>query len=114
MSTSGTNRFLAWLREAGLSAIKVIAQTAVAMLGTTVLVCEMEWKSVLSASLMAGLISLLTSVSKLGTPRSGSSAKPTAPSKEGADTPTADAFQSDLQEAPVPAPPSDTPPEPTD
>lgn len=55
-----------WIKAALVRAIKTIAQTAVALLGThTVGILEVDWLSVLSASLMAGILSLLTSIAGL-------------------------------------------------
>lgn len=55
-----------WIKAALIRAIKTIAQTAVALLGThTVGILEVDWLSVLSASLMAGVLSLLTSIAGL-------------------------------------------------
>ena len=57
-------KLLKWLRAAGVRAIKTVAQTAVATIGTAVL-AEVDWRMVLSASLLAGMLSLLTSVAGL-------------------------------------------------
>ena len=54
-----------WLRAAGIRALKTIAQTAIAMLGTSMLVSEVDWLTLLSASALSGLLSLLTSVAGL-------------------------------------------------
>jgi hypothetical protein len=51
-----------WLKAAGIRAIKTIAQTAVAMIGTSVMISDVDWISVLSASLLAGILSILTSI----------------------------------------------------
>ena len=51
-----------WLKCAGVRAIKTIAQTMIATIGTTALFSEVEWITVLSASALAGLLSLLTSL----------------------------------------------------
>lgn len=55
----------AWFRAAGIRAIKTVAQTAVATIGTAVVMSAVDWKMVLSASLLAGVLSLLTSVAGL-------------------------------------------------
>lgn len=57
--------FVAWLKAAGVRAIKTVAQTAVATIGTSVVFSEVNWVMVLSASLLAGALSLLTSVAGL-------------------------------------------------
>lgn len=54
-----------WLKAAGIRAIKTIAQTAIATIGTSAVISEVNWKIVISASLLAGLLSLLTSVAGL-------------------------------------------------
>lgn len=54
-----------WLKCAGIRAIKTVAQTAVATIGTSVAMGEVNWITVGSASLLAGILSLLTSVAGL-------------------------------------------------
>lgn len=55
-----------WLRAAGVRAIKTVAQTAVSMLSGNMLgIVDVDWLSVLSVSVMAGVVSLLTSVAGL-------------------------------------------------
>lgn len=56
---------LTWLKAAGVRALKTVAQTAIATIGTSVIVQEVSWPLVLSASALAGLLSLLTSVAGL-------------------------------------------------
>lgn len=51
-----------WLKCAGVRAIKTVAQTAVATIGTSAVLGEVNWVAVGSASLLAGILSLLTSV----------------------------------------------------
>lgn len=51
-----------WIKAAGVRALKTVAQTAVAMIGTAVAFSQVDWMMVLSASLLAGVLSLLTSV----------------------------------------------------
>ena len=58
-------KFLTWLRAAGVRAIKTVAQTAVATIGTGAVISEVDWRMVLSASILAGVLSLLTSVAGL-------------------------------------------------
>lgn len=55
----------AWIKAAGARAIKTIAQTAVSMIGTSVIMGEVNWVMVGSAALLAGILSLLTSVAGL-------------------------------------------------
>ena len=54
-----------WIKAAGVRAIKTVAQTAVATIGTAAVFDEVNWLVVGSASLLAGLLSLLTSVAGL-------------------------------------------------
>lgn len=54
-----------WLRAAAIRAVKTMAQTAVAMIGTSVVMSDIDWKMVASASVVAGILSLLTSIAGL-------------------------------------------------
>lgn len=54
-----------WLKCAGIRAIKTVAQTAVATIGTSAVMGEVNWIAVGSASLLAGILSILTSVAGL-------------------------------------------------
>ena len=57
--------FIKWIKAAGIRALKTIAQTAVATIGTSAVFGEVDWIVVGSASLLAGVLSLLTSVAGL-------------------------------------------------
>lgn len=57
--------FKNWIKAAGIRAIKTIAQTAVATIGTSLVLSEVNWIAVASASALAGILSLLTSVAGL-------------------------------------------------
>ena len=57
--------FLKWLKAAGIRAIKTVAQTAIAVIGTSAMLDEVNWIAVLSASALSGVLSLLTSVAGL-------------------------------------------------
>ena len=54
-----------WIKAAGMRAIKTVAQTAVATIGTAAAVGEVNWTLVASAAALAGLLSMLTSVAGL-------------------------------------------------
>lgn len=54
-----------WLKAAAIRAAKTMAQTAVATIGTTALITEVNWAVVLSASALAGALSVLTSLAGL-------------------------------------------------
>lgn len=57
--------FKNWIKCAGIRAIKTIAQTAIATIGTSVAIGEVNWITVGSTSLLAGILSVLTSVAGL-------------------------------------------------
>ena len=58
-------KWKSWLKAAGLRAIKTVAQTAVATIGTSAFLAQVDWRMVISASILAGVLSLLTSVAGL-------------------------------------------------
>lgn len=58
-------RFEKWIKAAGIRAVKTVAQTAAATIGTSAMLSQVDWKVVISASLLAGLLSILTSVAGL-------------------------------------------------
>ena len=60
-----------WFKAAGVRAIKTVAQTAVATIGTSAVMGEVNWIAVGSASLLAGILSLLTSVAGLPEVKAG-------------------------------------------
>lgn len=54
-----------WLKAAGIRALKTVAQTAIATIGTSAVFASVNWAVVISGSLLAGLLSILTSVAGL-------------------------------------------------
>ena len=60
-----TDKQKLWVKAAIIRAIKTVAQTAAATIGTAYAMAEVDWKLVLSASVLAGILSLLTSVGGL-------------------------------------------------
>lgn len=56
---------ISWLKAAGIRAIKTFAQTMIATIGTTAVIEQVNWQLVISASLLAALLSILTSIAGL-------------------------------------------------
>ena len=54
-----------WLKAAGVRAVKTVAQTAVATIGASAVISEVDWIIVVSAAMLAGVVSLLTSIAGL-------------------------------------------------
>ncbi len=54
-----------WWRAAGIRAVRTVAQTAIATIGTGAMLSDVNWLAVASASVLAGVLSLLTSVAGL-------------------------------------------------
>ena len=57
--------FKSWIKAAGIRALKTVAQTALATIGTSALLDESNWIAVASASALAGILSLLMSIAGL-------------------------------------------------
>ena len=58
-------KWKSWIKAACVRAIKTVAQTAVATIGTSAVLAQVDWRMVISASILAGVLSLLTSVAGL-------------------------------------------------
>ena len=59
------SNFKEWIKAAGIRAVRTVAQSAVAAIGTTALFSEVYWKIVASTALLSGVLSLLTSIAGL-------------------------------------------------
>lgn len=59
------NNIKNWAKAAGIRAVKTVAQTAVATIGTSAVLGEVNWVAVASASALAGVLSILTSIAGL-------------------------------------------------
>ncbi len=57
--------FKTWIKAAGVRALKTLAQTAVATIGTSAILSEVDWAVVASASALAAILSILTSIAGL-------------------------------------------------
>ena len=60
-----SEKFKIWVKCAGIRAIKTVAQTAVGSIGASAMFSEVNWKIVISGALLAGVVSILTSVAGL-------------------------------------------------
>lgn len=58
-------KVLTWIKAAGMRAIKTVAQTFIATIGTSAMLSEVDWVVVASASALAGILSLATSIAGL-------------------------------------------------
>lgn len=54
-----------WFKAAGVRAVKTVCQTAIAVIGTSVAMSDVNWLAVVSASALSGILSLLTSIAGL-------------------------------------------------
>lgn len=57
--------FKKWLKCAGVRALKTVAQTALSLIPASVTIAQVDWKIVVSSSILAGIISILTSIAGL-------------------------------------------------
>lgn len=60
-----SNKWKVWFRAAGVRAVKTMAQSAIGVIGASVVISEINWTMVISASVVAGVVSLLTSIAGL-------------------------------------------------
>lgn len=63
-----------WMKAAGVRAVKTICQTAIATIGTAMVLSQVDWKVVVSASVLAGILSVLTSLAGLPEVKDGDEA----------------------------------------
>lgn len=56
---------MSWIKAASIRAVKTMAQTAVAMIPSAVMITQVDWKLIVGTSLLAGVLSLLTSLAGL-------------------------------------------------
>lgn len=56
---------MSWFKAAAVRALKTVAQTAVGLIGTASLITDVSWEAVLSGALLAGVLSVLTSLAGL-------------------------------------------------
>ncbi|HAM16051.1 MAG TPA: hypothetical protein DCP91_09395 [Eggerthellaceae bacterium] len=75
----------AWTKAAGIRAIKTIAQSAIATIGTAAAIGQVDWRFVLSASLLAGLLSILTSIAGIPEVNNGVSPLDSSTDKDAVD-----------------------------
>lgn len=67
------SKIKSWMKAAGVRAIKTIAQTAVATIGTAAVIGDVNWVMVVSAAVLSGILSLLTSIAGLPELKDGAS-----------------------------------------
>ena len=60
-----TSNFKKWLKAAAVRAAKTVAQTAVGVIGASTVISAVDWKVVVSSALLAGIVSILTSIAGL-------------------------------------------------
>ena len=67
------SKIKSWMKAAGVRAIKTIAQTAVATIGTAAVIGDVNWVMVVSAAVLSGILSLFTSIAGLPELKDGAS-----------------------------------------
>ena len=60
-----SNKVKTWIKAAAVRAIKTVAQTAIATIGTSAVISSVDWRIVLSAAALSGVLSILTSIAGL-------------------------------------------------
>ena len=65
MNTRSKIKLQLWIKAALIRALKTMAQAAIAMIGTAVVISDVDWKLTISASIVAGILSILTSIAGL-------------------------------------------------
>lgn len=65
MSMKNKSYWIKWTKRAGIRALKTVAQTAIATIGTAAVIGDVNWPTVISAAALAGILSLLTSAAGL-------------------------------------------------
>lgn len=58
-------KIIKWFKAAGVRAVKTVAETAIATIGTSAIISDVDWRLVLSASVLSGILSLLISIKGL-------------------------------------------------
>ena len=62
---SNKEHFWKWAKAAGIRAIRTVAQAAIAAIGTTTMIEQVDWRIIISTALLAGVLSILTSLAGL-------------------------------------------------
>ncbi len=60
-----SNKIKTWIKAAAVRAVKTVAQTAIATIGTSAVISSVDWRIVLSAAALSGVLSILTSIAGL-------------------------------------------------
>ena len=57
--------WIAWLKAAGIRAVKTVAQSAIGAIGASAILTQVDWKIVVSTAVLSGIVSILTSITGL-------------------------------------------------